>query len=367
MGRKKVLLGMSGGVDSSVAALLLQNKCYEVYGMFMNCSPSGKTLWPSSIAWQEEEKMVKKICKKLEIKLLVVDCEQGYENKVIKPMFKDYKKGLTPNPDVRCNNVGKFPLLLKKAKEIGAEFIATGHYARVRKSKKGYELLRGRDRKKDQSYFLIGLNQRILKKCLFPVGNLTKEKVREIAKKTGFENWNKHGSSGVCYLGKIDMKEFLHERLKEKKGKIADAEGKIIGEHKGIIYFTIGEKIGEGKGTVLDNKFRNKFGGRWYVAKKEKGNILVVAPKGHEILKTKKVFIKNFKLVNKKDFPKTNLKARIRHLGALNSGKLRRLGGARWAFEFDKSQEGVAEGQFIVIYLGEKLVGGGEMRLRQAI
>jgi tRNA-specific 2-thiouridylase len=364
MKNKKVVLGMSGGVDSSIAAFLLKRKGYEVYGFFMNCGPRGKVPWPTSINWLEEEKIVRKICEILGIKLFVKDCEESYEKNIISPMFKDYKKGFTPNPDILCNNSGKFPSLLKKAKEIGADYIATGHYARVKKGKKGYELLMGKDKTKDQSYFLVGLNQKFLSKILFPVGELTKEQVRRLAKANNFPNWNKQGSRGICYLGKIDMKKFLHERIKEKKGKIADTEGKIIGEHKGTEFFTIGEKIGEGKGTVLDNKFRNKFGGRWYVARKEKGNVLVVAPENHPILKTKKVFIKKFHLINSKEkIPKRKLKARIRHLGELNKGSLSKKGKRR-KFIFDKGVKGIAEGQFIVLYEGKKVVGGGEVRLK---
>ncbi len=379
--KPKVVLGMSGGVDSSVAALLLQKQGYEVIGFFMNASPSGKPPWPSTIKWQDEQSTLEKICKKLKVKLIVKDCENGYEENVIQPMFKDYEKGLTPNPDILCNNVGKFPSLLKVAEQEGADFIATGHYARVKKTAKGFALLRGKDEEKDQSYFLLGLNQKILSKTLFPIGDLKKSQVREIAKKAGFPNFDKRSSRGICYLGKIDMKSFLRQRLKEKPGKIVNQNGEIIGAHPGTFYFTIGEKIGERKGVSLDDKLRNKFGGRWYVAKKEKGNILIVAPKGHELLKTKQVSIKSFELVNKKDFPKTGLKARIRHLGKLIPGKLMTRCSASEAsrinktrasatstsknifFIFSKPQESVAEGQFIAFYKGEKLIGGGEIRL----
>lgn len=357
MKNKRVILGMSGGVDSSIAALLLQKQGYEVIGFFMNCSPSGKPPWPSSIEWKKELSALKKICKKLNIQLIVKDSEKGYEEKVIKPMFKDYARGLTPNPDILCNNVGKFPSLIKLAKKHNAKFIATGHYARIKHTSKGAQLLRAKDKQKDQSYFLVGLPQSILKKCLFPIGHLTKQEVREIAKKEGFPNFNKRSSRGICYLGKIDMKAFLKSRIKPKKGKILDPDGNTIGEHPGTAFFTIGEKIGEGKGTKIDNKIRNKFGGKWYIAKKQ-GNTLIVAPKNHQILKTKKVKIIHFKIINKNDFPKTNLKARIRHLGKLIPGKLKDR-----TFTFSKPQEGLAEGQSIVLYKGEKLIGGGEIRV----
>jgi tRNA-specific 2-thiouridylase len=362
LNNRKVILGMSGGVDSSVAALLLQKQGYEVIGFFMNASPSGKPPWPSTISWENEEATLRDICQKLNIKLIIKDCEQGYEDNVIKPMFRDYEKGLTPNPDILCNNIGKFPSLLKIAKQENADHIATGHYARIKKTKRGYALLQGKDKSKDQSYFLLGLDQKTLSKTLFPIGILTKLEVRQIAKKAGFPNFNKRSSRGVCYLGQIDMKSFLKQRLKPKPGEILNQNDEVIGSHPGTFYFTIGEKIGEKKGVLLDNKLRNAYGGKWYVAKKERGNILVVAPKSHRILKTKSVLIKSFKLVNKKDFPKSRLKARIRHLGKLIPGMLKKEKN-KVVFIFSKGQEGVAEGQFIALYKGERLIGGGEIRL----
>lgn len=356
---KKVILGMSGGVDSSVAALLLQRKGFEVVGFFMNASPSDKPPWPSTIKWQDEQSTLEKICKKLNIRLIVKDSEKGYEEHVIKPMFNDYEKGLTPNPDILCNNVGKFPSLLKIAEQENADHIATGHYARVKKTNKGFALLQGKDKEKDQSYFLLGLTQETLKKTLFPIGNLTKTQVRQIARKNGFENADKRSSRGVCYLGKIDMKAFLKQRIKTKKGNILSPEGKIVGSHPGAFYFTIGEKVRENKGLAIDQSFRKPFSQKkFYIAKKTKNNELVIAPEGHQILKTKTVIINNLSLINEKDFPKSGLKARIRHLGKLVPGKL-----IKNHFIFSKPQEDVAEGQFIALYEGERLIGGGEIRI----
>lgn len=384
--KPRVVLGMSGGVDSSVAALLLQKKGYEVIGFFMNASPSDKPPWPSTIKWQDEEATLKKICDKLKIKLIVKDCEQGYEIRVIQPMFKDYERGLTPNPDILCNNVGKFPSLLKIAEQEHADHIATGHYARVKKTKQGFALLQGKDKEKDQSYFLLGLDQKTLSKTIFPIGDLTKKEVRQIAKKAGFPNFDKRSSRGVCYLGKINMKSFLKQRIKPRQGKILSPEGEIVGSHPGSFYFTIGERVRENKGLVLDQKFRKPFSQKkFYIAKKTNNNELIIAPEGHEILKTKSVLIKNLVLVNEKDFPKSGLKARIRHLGKLIPGRLvkrreasrasfnnqdaslkhrRSISAAQdWHFIFNHGQEGIAQGQFIALYKGEKLIGGGEIRL----
>jgi len=358
----KVVLAMSGGVDSSVAAFLLKREGYDVHGFFMNCR-GNKKYWPSSINWKKEEKDVKMVCKNLGIKdLFVLDCEEGYERKVIAKTFEDYSRGLTPNPDILCNNVGKFPGLLKRAEAIGAEFIATGHYARVRRRKKGFELLMGKDRKKDQSYFICGIGQEYLSRTIFPVGNLTKEEVREIARQKRFPNWDKRSSRGICYLGKIDVKRFLHSRIKRKIGRVFSPSGKVVGSHPGQMFFTIGERVGEKNGFLIDDSYRRSIGGKkLFVARKLSGNRLMVAPSGDVALETKKVFLKGFKFVCEKETG--NLKARIRHLGELYSGKLSR-NGRRWSFVFGKGIVGVAEGQFLVLYKGERLVGCGEIRLR---
>jgi tRNA-uridine 2-sulfurtransferase len=358
---KKVVLGMSGGVDSSVAALLLKKQGYEVYGYFMSCKSKGKPMWLSSIDWKEDEKILRKICRKVGVKkLIVADCEQGYEKKIIGPMFDEYKIGRTPNPDILCNNIGKFPNLLKIMKEIGAEFIATGHYARINKTRKGIELLRGKDKKKDQSYFLCGLSKEILEKCLFPIGDFTKEEIRAIAKRNKFPNWDKRGSRGICYLGKIDMKKFMKQRIVEMNGEMLSPEGDIIGTHPGSVFFTIGERVTDSKGFRFNKKFRRSYSGKkFYVAEKLSGNRIVIASKGDKSLLRKKVFLSDFKFIGEE--VKTGLTARIRHLGEFNSGKLKKEK-TRWTFAFDKGQEGVAEGQFIVLYKGEIVVGCGEIR-----
>lgn len=358
----KVVLGMSGGVDSSVAALLLKRAGYEVHGFFMNCH-GNKKYWPSSIDWKKEEKDVRVICKKLGIKdLFILDCEEGYERKVISKMFEDYSRGLTPNPDILCNNVGKFPGLLKRANAIGADFIATGHYARVRKGRGGFDMLMGKDKNKDQSYFLLGLGQEYLSKLIFPVGDLTKVEVRKIAKRNKFVNSDKRSSRGICYLGKIDVKKFLHSRIKDKKGVVVSPSGEVVGSHNGQMFFTIGERVGDRKGFVISNEYRKGVRGkRLFVARKLSGNKLMVAPEGSKELRTRVVFIKGFKFVNGKEM--SGLKGRIRHLGELHSGKLSKAGG-RWKFVFAKGVEGIAEGQLIVLHKGTRLVGGGEIRLR---
>lgn len=362
MGKGTVILGMSGGVDSSVAALLLQKEGYKVIGMFMNCGLE-RNRWPTSISWEEEEKQVRDICEKLDIELIVKDCGDGYEKKVISEMFRDYSLGLTPNPDILCNNVGKFPLLYNVMQQKNADFIATGHYARLKRVERGVELYAGSSQEKDQSYFLIGLGQKYLSRCLFPIGDLCKDNVRDIARNAGFSNWDKKGSRGICYLGKIDMKDFLHSRIKEKEGQILDDQNQVIGTHQGISFFTIGETITTSKNVVLNKYGRGSYSSdKLYIAAKKKGNILVVAKKGSKVLNTKKIVIKGFKTLNsKEDVVGMRFTARIRNLGEFNPGVLLKENNS-FVFEFEKPVTGVAPGQFIVLYDGSRVVGGGEIR-----
>ncbi len=363
MRKDKVVLGMSGGVDSTVAALLLQRQGFEVVGFMMNCDPLGNSKLPSTINWIEEERELGKICIRLGIELHVHDCEIGYGKKVIGKMISDYARGLTPNPDTLCNKIGKFPKMLKLASEVGAGFIATGHYARVRKGEKGFELLQGTDERKDQSYFLCDLNQKILSRVIFPVGNFSKEEVRKIARENGFVNWDKRSSRGICYLGKIDVKQFLREKIPEKRGNVILSTGEIVGEHPGVFYFTIGERVKESDKITIDRK-RVGSGEKFYVADKLSGNKLVIAGFGSRELKRKKIFLKSFRTIipsEKKLFGRYG--ARIRHLGEKHYGSLSRESG-KIVFTFDKGIEGVASGQICVLYDGNKVFGSGEIRVR---
>lgn len=363
MENKIVVVGMSGGVDSSVAAFLLKRQGYKVIGLFMKSYSDTKDRLSGDCSWIEERRMAQKVAAQLGIPLITIDNEKEYKKKVIVPMFRDYARGLTPNPDILCNTVIKFPALWHAAKNLGADFIATGHYARVRRRKGKFELLSGRDKEKDQSYFLSELTGKDLAHVLFPVGNLTKQEVRRIAKRDRFPNWDKKGTSGICFVGNVDMKKFLKRKIKEKRGDILASSGEVVGSHLGIMFFTIGERIRERKGFTIDKEWKKKHPGKLYVARKISGNKLVIAEAGDKILKRKKVFAKNFRLVNGGE--KINgkkFKGRIRHLGGLHLGTLKKKE-KRWVFEFSKGLEGVAEGQQIVLYNGERVVGGGEIRL----
>lgn len=359
MKQKTVLLGMSGGVDSSVAALLLKKEGYKVIGAFMKNFSDTKNKLTGECAWVDERKMAQKIASLLNIPFITLDYEEEYKKHVINPMFQDYKKGITPNPDILCNTIIKFPFLWKAAQEHKAEFIATGHYACIKKSSSGFQLLAGKDKAKDQSYFLAELSQSDLAHTLFPIGSLTKDQVRTIAKKHKFPNWNKLGTRGICFVGKQDMQSFLKQRIKEKPGRVLSPQGFLLGTHRGNSFYTIGQKAGEHIGIVI-KKPSGTESKRWYVAEK-RSNTLIVAPEGHPALLTQSVALKNFHRTNPSLPLPSSLKARIRHLGSLHSGTLAKKG-TQYQFTFAKPQPAVAPGQILVFYKGAQLLGSGEIK-----
>lgn len=351
---KKVLVAMSGGVDSSVAALLMKKKGYEIIGIFMkNWSENKKGLGECN--WISERKMAMKVAALLQIPLITIDSEKEYRKKVIEKMFSDYKRGITPNPDIDCNKKIKFPVLIKTAKKLGCDFVVTGHYIRIKRDGKKYGLLRAKDESKDQSYFLYTLKQSELKHLLFPIGDYTKKQVRKIAEKNNFPNHNKKSTVGICFVGKVNLKDFLKKRIKPKKGKVLDPEGNQIGEHDGIYYYTIGQRLGPRYGFDLEKAVNDKrFIKKWYVAKKDaKKNIIIAAPEGHPINYRKEIFMKNPHWINEK--PKEQkLRARIRQVGELLPCKFEKN-----KVTLKKAITGVSEGQAVVLYKDKKVLGGG--------
>lgn len=362
--KTKVLLGMSGGVDSSVAALLLKKQGYDVYGAFMKNWSDTKNKITGQCAWVEERNHAIKIATKLDIPFVTLDFEKEYKELVVDEMFKKYKKGITPNPDIDCNQKIKFPMFLKEARKIGINLIATGHYARIKKKENKFEMHRGKDESKDQSYFLYRQNQNDLAHTLFPIGNLTKKKVRKIAEKNKFQNANKKGTVGICFIGKINLKEFLSKRIKPKKGKILNPEGKQIGEHDGIYYYTIGQRLGPRYGFEVERDTSTGRLRKWYVARKDvKKNIITAAPEDHPLNFRQKIILTDLHLIDedKKQFKKNlprKVFSRIRQVGELIPSKVE-LKNKKLIVTLNKPITGVSEGQAIVLYDKTKVLGGG--------
>ena len=357
MKNKTVLIGLSGGVDSAVAALLLKKQGYKVIAAFMKCFSDTKDPLTGECSWLNDRKDAQKIAAKLEIPFITLDLEKQYKSQIINPMLSAYSKGLTPNPDISCNTIIKFPWLRKEAKKLNIDYIATGHYVKIKKTSKGYNLLAGKDKSKDQSYFLYELSQSDLKQAIFPVGNMKKEDVRKIAKSNKLFNWNKKGTRGICFVGKVNMFDFLSSRIKQNPGIVLNPEGKQIGTHKGISFYTIGQRIHPSIGIDIQKPDPRI---KWYVAEKNKNNTIIAAPESHPILRKSKIIIKNLHIINPNEKIPTNLKVRIRHLGKFLQGKITKKKN-KYIFMLSKPTEGIAEGQSIVLYKNNIVIGGGEI------
>jgi len=341
---------MSGGVDSSVAALLLHRQGFEVTGVYMKNWSDPLT---DECPWKEDIKDFLTVCRQIGIKHKIEVFEEEYRQKVVNYLISGYENGITPNPDMLCNREIKFKLFQEKAKKLGADYIATGHYV-IKKEKNGkYELWQSLDSQKDQSYFLSLLNQNQLKYSLFPVGRYRKYDIRRIAKKAKLPVHNKKDSQGICFIGKVKFNDFLKKFVKSTPGIVKNTKGQIIGKHQGLAFFTIGQRHGLGIG-----------GGRpYYVVKKIKSsNTLVVTESQTDrnlfsrLLKTSR-----FSWIAGSS-PKLPLKcrARIRYRQPLQTCAV--INSKRqYTITFDKPQRAVTRGQFVVLYKGRQLLGGGEI------
>lgn len=356
----KIFVAMSGGVDSSVAAALLKKQGYEVTGVFMKnwSQPVESYSRKKSLCWVDEHRDAMRVAVKLGVPLLLFDFEKEYRKWVVDYIFSEYKAGRTPNPDIQCNKLIKFPLFWKQAKKMGADFIATGHYIkRVQDSKsKIQKLYQAEDKEKDQSYFLWTLGQEELKHCLFPIGDYLKSEVRQMAKKLGLANAQKKGTSGICFIGEVKLREFLKKKIREKPGKIITTEGTIIGRHPGIFYFTIGQRHG------LEVSGQKPY----YVAEKDaKNNILIVAEgENNPALYKKEIELKEVNFTNQQAAGKKRqlVLARVRYRQPLSEAQLNIYGikSRKFKLVFGKPQKFVAPGQSAVFYNKKgELLGGG--------
>lgn len=356
---KKVIVAMSGGVDSSVAAALLKRAGFDVVGVFMKFWSEDVEGAENRCCSPEAEKRARKVASILKIPFYVLNFEKEFKRKIVDYFLREYKKGTTPNPCVVCNKEIKFGLLLNKALELDADFIATGHYARLERETSKYKLLRGKDRQKDQSYFLWRLNRKQLKRVLFPIGNYTKTQVRNLAKKFALPVLDIPESQEICFIG-TTMNDFLEKYLKEKPGKIVDTEGKIIGKHRGLWFYTIGQR----KGIKLAQ-------GPYYVLQKDLKNNLLIVTKNEKDLEKKELIARNVKWISGKT-PKLPLKvkAKIRYRHRAASAMItKRLEPKTYTLRFDRAQRAITHGQSVVFFStaevstradkNQELLGGG--------
>ncbi|MBI2065676.1 MAG: tRNA 2-thiouridine(34) synthase MnmA [Candidatus Zambryskibacteria bacterium] len=351
---RKVFVGLSGGVDSAVAALLLKKKGFDVTGVFIKAwqpfdKAQGKPIGPCT--WRNERRDAMKVCIALGIPFLFFDFETEYKKEVVDKMLSEYKAGRTPNPDILCNKEIKFGLFWDKAREMGANYIATGHYARIENE----ALKEGIDKEKDQSYFLWTLRQVDLSHIFFPIGNLKKKEVRGLARRYKLSVSGKKDSQGICFIGDIKMDEFLSHFIFAKTGRVLNTAGEIIGTHNGAVLYTIGERHGF---EILKKKPES---GAYYIVSKDiKANTITVSDQELEIssLSPTKVIIKNVNWITEPVGP--SIFARIRYRGEKIPVTLS-FAGKRLAVEFGQPMRGLSLGQSIVFYDGDTCLGGGVM------
>lgn len=352
---EKIIVGVSGGVDSSVAALLLKKQGYKVEALFMK--NWDEKLEDGSCLWEADVEDAIKVCEKLDIPLNTVDLSIEYWQNVFTSFLKEYESGRTPNPDILCNQEVKFRAFLDHAMDLGADLIATGHYARVNQVDNQQFLLKGKDPNKDQSYFLCRLDQQQLKHTLFPIGDITKPEVRELASRHALATHDKKDSTGICFVGERPFREFLSQYIPVKKGEIRTVEGDPVGEHQGIHFYTLGQRQGLGIGGV-----RGASEEPWYVVGKDtESNVLTVA-QGHDhpLLYSHGLTASNIHWVGNNP-PQTpcTCKAKTRYRQHDQACQIESLENGKAIVSFSEPQRAVTPGQYIVFYQDEICLGGG--------
>lgn len=386
---KRVVVGLSGGVDSSVSALLLKEQGYEVIGMFMKNWHDDSVTISNECPWLDDSNDAMIVAQHLGIPFQAIDLSQEYKERIVDYMFAEYQRGRTPNPDILCNREIKFDVFLNAAMKLGADFVATGHYCRkdeiVKNGKTIYRLLAGKDPNKDQSYFLCQLTQQQLSKALFPIGDILKPEVRELARRAGLVTAEKKDSQGLCFVGKVHLPDFLQQRLEPKKGKVIEVPfdstafkngyaddnlakitepytlspelGEVVGEHNGAHYYTIGQRRGLNIGGYEKPLF--VIG-----TDTEKNVIYTGSGDDHPGLYRKGLFIPE----NDEHWLREDLKlavgeskkysARIRYRQPLEPCTLHKRPDGLYLV-FDRAQRGVTPGQFAAWYHDEELIGSG--------
>ena len=392
--KKRVIVGLSGGVDSSVAAYLLKEQGYEVIGLFMKNWHDDSVTISDDCPWLDDSNDAMLVAEKLGIPFQTVDLSEQYKERIVDYMFNEYEKGRTPNPDVLCNREIKFDVFMKIALDLGADYVATGHYCRKGvtevNGEEVFQLLAGQDNNKDQSYFLCQLSQEQLAKALFPIGELQKPEVREIAAKADLITADKKDSQGLCFIGKVRLPDFLQQQLKPKEGVIVEipkdnsnykvtqksfstkteelqylsrkaeyavADGEVVGKHQGAHYFTKGQR----KGLSVGGKVEPLF----VIDTDVKENVIYTGQgKQHPGLYKRALFVSNEELhwvrpdLELKTDETLSVLARIRYRQPLEHATLHKVASGLYV-EFENLQSAITEGQFVAWYLEDELVGSG--------
>ena len=349
----RVVVGMSGGVDSSVAALLMKRAGHEVIGVFMkNWEEKDENgVCTSERDWAD----VRSVCEALDIPYYSVNFARQYRERVFEHFLEEYRKGRTPNPDVLCNREIKFNVFLNFAEQLGAEKLVTGHFANIDRVDGEYRLLRAADENKDQTYFLYMLGQRALSKALFPVGGLTKAEIRRIAREAGLPVSEKKDSTGVCFIGERNFKEFLSGFLPAQPGDMVTPEGKVVGRHDGLMYYTLGQRRGLGIGGGGN-------GQRWFVLRKdlERNQLVVSQGEDDSLFSLRAVGSEATWLAERPPVPEgepLDCQVRLRHRQPLQDCRLT-LREGRAYMDFAAPQRAVTPGQSAVFYQGRVCLGG---------
>ena len=348
--KTRVVCGMSGGVDSAVAAYILKQQGYDVLGVFMkNWQDDGK-----GCSAAEDYEDVKSVCSAIGIPYYTVNFEQEYYDRVFSYFLEEYKRGRTPNPDVLCNAEIKFAAFLDYAKMTGAQHLATGHYARLSGEEQRH-LLKAADISKDQTYFLCMLTQQQLSGAMFPIGDMQKAQVREIASQLGLNVAEKKDSTGICFIGERKFREFLKTFIPAQKGDIKTPDGKVVGQHDGVIYYTLGQRRGLNIGGT-----KGGSGERWFVVDKDVEHNVLIAEQGEtDRLFSKALVATGMNYISGRPQGSFECMAKFRYRQPDQKVKVTPNENGGELIEFYKSQRAVTPGQYAVLYSGEECLGGG--------
>lgn len=352
----RVVVGMSGGVDSSVTAYLLKQQGYQVEGLFMkNWDEDDGTEYCTALADLED---ASRVCERIDIPLHTANFAAEYWDSVFEYFLAEYRANRTPNPDVLCNSEIKFKVFLEYAAALGADAIATGHYARVIYRDNSAQLHKGIDRNKDQSYFLHAVSEQAFSRSIFPLGGMEKPEVRRIAAEQAFENSSKRDSTGICFIGERRFRDFLQTYIPAQPGAIVDPDGQVLAEHSGLMYYTYGQRQGLGIGGVADRPEQP-----WYVVDKNiQDNHLVVAQGEHPLLFSRGLVCEQMHFINGEPLETTALTCKIRYRQADQLCSLQQIDQELWQVGFEQPQRAVTPGQYAVFYQGDHCLGGGVIR-----